>query len=277
FYYLLFIGLEHFVFHSGITSRAALETNPLHKAYFLLMKALPQAFYFNLVIRENSVFARLYYILAMCGCLWLNYRSGLVRNYWLYLLLLFGGFALIYLPSVIIKENFASNRTLLAVDMAVFCWVVLTLMRSIKKEGLRDSLITLAVVVLGMEAIYNFRSVFLRPAEHEYAALKDHIDQNYRPGIGSIDYIRSPEGFVRDKYGVASSWDEYGFSSSYFAWVPDALTRQLVFEKTGDRSLAEGLNIRTWVDQGAYKNSGQKGGLLIDAPAILTAGTAPSK
>jgi len=121
-------------------------------------------------------------------------------------------------------------------------------------------------------AVYNFRSVFLRPAIDEFVALKNYVDQHYRPEISSVDYIRSPEDLVRKKYGVETSWDEFGNSSSYFAWVPDALTRQLVFEKTGSRSVAEKLAVRVWVDGQAYRASGVQGGaanLLIDAPAIL--------
>jgi hypothetical protein len=146
-------------------------------------------------------------------------------------------------------------------------------------ENLRTSFLVAAGFLMVMSAAYNFRNVFLRPAIDEYVALQRFVDQNYRPGISSIDYIRSPEDLVRRKYGVATSWDEFGNSSSYFAWVPDAAARQLVFEKTGNRALAEKLNIRVWVSRQAFEASGQHGGpeaLLIDAPAILMAGVAPA-
>jgi hypothetical protein len=239
------------------------------------MKALPTAFQFNLVTKENSLPLRVYFFLALTGMLWLNFRSGVNRNFWLFVLLLFGTFALIYLPSVIIKENYASNRTLLGLDMAVFAWVFLTLMQNIKA----GSLFAGAGFVLVLIAAYNLRSVFLRPAVDEYNGLKTYIDRNYRPGMSSVDYIRSSEGLAREKYGIASSWDEYGFFSSYFNWVPDPVTRQLVFEKTGNRTTAEKLIIRPWVSQEAYKAGSPQGGpgnLLIDAPAILMA-PAPAK
>jgi len=272
-YFLVFVVAMRMVYHTGITNRAALLTNPFVKGYFLLMKALPTAFHLNLVVKENSILLRVVYLLMLAGLLWLNFRSGINRSYWLYVLLLFGAFALIYLPSVIIKENFASNRTLLGLDMAVFFWIVVTLVRDRKA----NTLLVVAGFILVLVAAYNLRNVFLRPAVDEYTSLKTFIDRNYRPEISSVDYIRSPEGLVRDKYRVASSWDEYGFSSSYFAWVPDPVVRQLVFEKTGDRALAEKLDIRVWVDEEGYKNSGRKGGMLVDAPAILTAAAAPAR
>jgi len=271
-YFLLFVVVMTTVYHAGITHRAALVMNPFVKGYFLLMKALPTAFHFNLVIQENSIPLSVIYLLALAGMLWLNYRSGTNRNFWLYVLLLFGAFALIYLPSVIIKENYASNRTLLGLDIAVFAWVFLTLVRNSKATGLFAA----AGFMLVLVAAYNFRSVFVRPAVDEYTSLKTYIDRHYRPEISSVDYIRSSEGLARQKYGFWSSWDEYGFFSSYFDWVPDAVTRQLVFEKTGNRALAERLTIRSWVSREAFNASGQQGGsgnLLIDAPAILLAGS----
>ena len=270
-YFLVFMVVMKTVYHAGITHRATLLTNPFAKGYFLLMKALPTAFHFNLVIRENSIPLRVVYMLVLAGMLWLNYRSGTNRNFGLYVLLLFGAFTLIYLPSVIIKENYASNRTLLALDMAVFAWVFLTLMRT-NKAG---TLFAVAGFIMVLVAGYNLRNIFVRPAVAEYKSLKAFIDQNYRPEISTVDYIRSPEDLARSIYGFGSSWDEYGFFSSYFNWVPDPATRQLVFERTGKRELAERLVIRSWVTQEAYKAAAPQGGtgnLLIDAPAILMAG-----
>ena len=50
------------------------------------------------------------------------------------------------------------------------------------------------------------------------------------------------------------------------------LTRQLVFELVGNRTVAEKLTIRVWADRSAFQASGHQvteGSLLIDAPEIL--------
>jgi hypothetical protein len=271
-YYVFTLVALKLFFHSGITTRGALATNPFNKAYYFVSKVLPQAFYFNVPVIHTSVVGRVVYALVLGGCLWLNYRKHLSRNFWLYLLLFFASLVLIYLPSLVLRENFSSNRTLAGLDIAIFSWVVLTMIRSVGREGVRSFLFTVAGLLLVMIAGYNFRNVFLEPAVDEYTALKAFVDEHYRPGIHSIDYIRTPEDFVRKKYGVTSSWDEYGMSSSSFSWVPEAVTRQLVFEKTGSRPMAEKLVVRVWVDGQAYRAAGVQGGpanLLIDAPAIL--------
>jgi len=283
-YFFLFkIGL-HAVYHIDAQERTALANDPLDKAFYLLSKGLPGAFYFNAVVQETSVAGRIYYLMVAGGCLlascfWLSGSAGRDLRRWLiYALTLLAAFILIYLPSMVVHEDHSSNRTLLGLDMAVFLWVFVSLWRVIPNEQLRSSLLTLTCVLLALVALNNFRHIFLRPATDEYVALKTFIDSNYNPNVITIDYIRAPEDIVRKKYGVQSSWDEYGFASSYFTWIPEAVTRQLVFEKTANRALAEKLKIRVWVDRKAWQAAGQqetKGGLLIDAPAILS-GNAPA-
>jgi len=272
-YFLLFKGMMKMVFYNiSVTDRASLLDNPLEKVYYLFTKILPQAFYFNAVVYERSVAGRISFGLIAGVCLWLNYRTGKKHSFLVYALLIFGCFVLIYLPSLVIHENFASNRTLLGLDMAVFFWVFITLVRSLQKPRLLSSLLTVAGCLLLVTEVNNFRVIFLRPAVDEYGSIKTFIDQNYKPGITSIDYIRTAEDQVRNKYKVQSTWDEFGMSSSYFAWVPDALTRQLVFESTGNRSVAEKLTIRVWADRQAFQASGNpvtEGSLLIDTPVIL--------
>lgn len=273
-YFLLFKEMLKLVIHGSVTDRAALLDNPVQKIGYWLTKTLPQAFYFNAVVYERSVAGRISFVLIAGICLWLNYRAGAGkrRDFLIYAPLIFGCFILIYLPSMMIRENYSSNRTLLGLDMAVFFLVFMTLVRSSGNSRLLATILMVAGCVLIFSSVYNFRVIFLRPAVDEYSSIKNFMDQNYKIGITSIDYIRTSEGQVRYKYGVQSSWDEYGMSSSHFAWVPEMLTRQLVFESTGNRSVAERLTIRVWADRLTYQASGLPGGegnLLIDAPAIL--------
>ncbi len=74
------------------------------------------------------------------------------------------------------------------------------------------------------------------------------------------------------KYGIPSSWDEFGMSSSYFKWVPEVLVRQLIFEKTGDRATAEKISVKSWQDKEAWLGSPHPSSpetLVIDAGNIL--------
>lgn len=279
--YVVYYILVRAMLHGNMTDRAALLDDPLAKIYYWFSKVLPAAFYFNVVIYEKSILGRLLFGIIVAGMLWLNYRyfircregaAGGWPGYLFYVFLLFGGWVLVYLPSMVIHENFASNRTLLGLDIAVFLWVALTSIRAIENERVRSTVIGLIGILLVLVGGYNFRKIFLPPAEHEYTVLKTFIDKNYTSSIQSVDFIRTQEDEVRGHYGVQSSWDEYGMSSSYFGWVPDAATRQLVFEKIGDRKAAEKLSIKVWSDRKTWEASGQpasSGHLVIDVPALL--------
>jgi hypothetical protein len=60
--------------------------------------------------------------------------------------------------------------------------------------------------------------------------------------------------------------------SSFFDWVPEFLVKQVIYEKTGDRQLAENLIVRHWLGRSAYIQSGEQvpvGGVLIDTEEIM--------
>ena len=274
-YFLLFKVLSSTVLHVGISDRAAFANNPFTKAYFFVFKVLPSAFHFNMVIPETSMPGRLVFFVIAGACLWVDFtRLEGIRDRLIHTLLIIGAFGLIYLPSMIIKENYASNRTMLGMDLAAFLWVFSTLMRLLQEERLRwRGAVTVGVLLIAI-SLYNYRVIFLPPAVHEYTAMKTFFDRNYDPKtIHSVTYIREGEENVRSQYHVGSSWDEYGFYSSYFAWVPEFFSRQLVFEKTGSRALGEQLEVKVWIDRKAWQASGQQvgpGNLFVDAPAILS-------
>ena len=271
-YFLLFKGMLQMVLHAGVSNRTALLDNPVNKMVYLFARVLPQTFLFNGVVNEGSIAGLISFGLIAVVCLWLNYRIRTKRNFLVYGLLIVACFVLIYLPSLIIRENYASNRTLLGLDMAVFFWVFITLVKGSGRSRLLPAILTIAGCLLVLTSVYNFRAVFLRPAVEEYNSIKTSMAQHYNPGITSIDYICTAEDQVREKYGVQSSWDEYGMSSSFFGWVPEALVRQLVFEFTGNRSVAEKLTVRVWVNRASFQASGSpgtEGSMVIDVPAIL--------
>ncbi len=72
---------------------------------------------------------------------------------------------LIYLPSLAVKENYASNRTLLALDMAIFFLVFGVVTAFLK--SVQQRLIVLGLIALFFigSAWYNLRYIFLGPGE----------------------------------------------------------------------------------------------------------------
>ena len=95
-----------------------------------------------------------------------------------------------------------------------------------------------------VNAWYNFNRQFLFPVKTEYMAIRDFIETRYRASHPVVfHFIRPSEDFFNRKYGITRSWDEFGVPSCFFDWVPLYFTRQLVFEETKDRELANKLVI----------------------------------
>ena len=79
---------------------------------------------------------------------------------------------------------------------------------------------------------------------------------------------------MAEKYAVNRSMDEFGVSSSCWEWVPESLSKQLVYETTGNRQQALQLVVKHWANKEEYCRSGENINssiLLVDVPAIMNA------
>jgi len=262
---------------TGMSDRTTLASDPLQKLLYLLGKIIPGAFYFNVAINDHTVIESIIVVLIGVACLLRNFSGipaadrGMTRRL-IYAICLFAAFALICLPSLIVKENYASNRTMLALDMAVAIWVFNALLQWLSKKKRQLMAVAVIGLLLAANACYNFRCLFLRPAVHEYTAMQTFIYTHYTPAISSVDFIRSPEDLVTSRYHIQSSWDEFGLSSSFFKWVPEALVKQLVFERIGDRAAADRIVVRNWTNEETWRDAGAlhpAGSLWMDATTIL--------
>jgi len=121
-------------------------------------------------------------------------------------------------------------------------------------------------------AWYNYRQQFLTPVKTEYSLVKNFIANQYQPATTTIYFICPGENAFKEKYGINPSWDEFGIPSTAKNWAPEPNIKQLIFEKTGDRRLAEKITVKSWANKAAFENSGviiPQGGLLIDMEAML--------
>src|SRR6185437_1870362 len=98
-------------------------------------------------------------------------------------------FILIYLPPLLVKENYFSNRTLFALNLAVFILVAETVVSMLKAYKAQFIAVAMISIFLLINAGYNFRREFLYPLTNEYAVLKNFISINYRPEISTIYFI----------------------------------------------------------------------------------------
>ena len=276
-YFLLF-KLLLVVNQLGGDARTGVYLNPGDKLQFFFSQALKRAFWFNIVVNDENKLARAMYKVLFVGWMLLAFiRFG--KKGWLqavkYIVAALLVFLFAYFPSLVVKENFSSNRTLLAVDMCVFvvcAEMVLYIVKHLQVRRVIGYSIAVALLIPGW---YNFNKGFLQPIHEEYAGVKNYVQQHYNPGITTIFFIRPAEDAFRNKYNLQSSMDEFGVPSTFFSWVPEPFMRQLVYEKTGSREKAGQLTIKYWDDQETFFASGEQvtpGTLLVNVPEIMASG-----
>jgi hypothetical protein len=273
-YYLLF-RISIAAYGLGPSDRSAFCADPLGKILFFLSGPMAAAFHFTRLFNERSWLGM--FIYPLIAAAWLSadlfrQRAAAFREKIFFLSGLFVFFLLIDLPSLIVKENYAANRTLLALDLSVFLLLGECLFAFIKKERTR-LLGTAAIAALFLaNGWYNFNKEFLDPLTAEYQVIRQAVALNIDPATTRVYFIRLPEDGFEKRYGIIRSWDEFGVPSSAKPWTPEPLIRQLILERTGDRVRAEGIIIKSWPDKKAFATSGDtisKGTVLIDAASLL--------
>jgi hypothetical protein len=274
-YYLLF-RYSIRVNHLEASNRTSLHINVWDKLKFFFTRPLSSSFHFTYLFNEKSIAGVIAYLLVFTiavGAYWLRFQTLKSVKRIEQLILVISLLMIIYLPSLVVKENYSSNRTLLALNMAVFLFVVITLLHFIKKVRIKQLVVFIASALFVFNAWYNFNKQFLAPVTNEYKQIRTFIEEKYQPGIDTFYFIRPMENFFAKKYYVTRSWDEFGVPSTFFEWTPEFFIRQVIFEKTGNRQLAEKLMTRNWLGTDLYLKSGEQASvniLLINTEEILT-------
>jgi hypothetical protein len=256
-------------------SRNALYIHPWEKIKFFLARPLERSFRFTLLTHEDSIISKVYYPLMLLSLGALAFkRFGIAK--WRNAVKYLGGIGFIwlvsYIPPLLIQESFASNRTLMALNLCVFIVCLEMALYFIKSKRFLQIAGVGVLLFFVFCARYNFQQVFLHPVQQETAALKNYMKEHYHNGITTIHFIRPSEDFMAEKYQVNRSMDELGVGSSCWEWVPESLTKQLVYETTGDRKQAAQLVVKHWAGKEAYLRSGEvltNTTLLVDVPAIM--------
>jgi hypothetical protein len=261
--------------HIAASDRTGFAINPLSKIYFMFTRPMVNAFHFTWIMNERSIIGGIVYLLIFGTWLLVIFFSLASRPLLSrigYLAGILISLCLVYLPSLVVRENYASHRTMLALDMAVFFLVFTAILGLIKKKKYQLIISTVMGMLFVTNAWYNFRYGFLGPVKTEYEQVREYIETRYHPGITVIDFIRPPGDLFQRKYRIAASWDEFGLPSFFPNWVPDPFVRQVIFEKTGSRQVAEGLVIRNWPGKKEWSHVGappSPNTLVVDEESIL--------
>jgi len=274
-YYFLF-RYNLSVNNIGASDRTKISIDLFPKIRFFFGRALAISFHFTYLFNEKDLTG--FFVYAVTFIAWLSadfyvhrdlpFLSRLIR-----FALILAILVLIYLPSLIIKENYSSNRTLLALNMAVFFLVANTLMMAIKKQETRVTVVAVLSFLFVLNARNNFSQQFLNPIKNEYRQVRNYLETNYNSSINTFYFIRPHEEFFVRKYHITRSWDEFGVPSTFFNWVPEFFVKQVIFEKTGDRSLAEDLIVKHWLGKEEFTKSAPQLAqniMVIDTEEIMS-------
>lgn len=277
FYFLVF-KLYLAINHIPGDARTGISFNVFRKLAFFIARPLKKAFEFNVIVDIDNNLSRIACVLLFGGWVLLAFnrfgkknRIGAVKYLAAALLI----FLVSYTPSLLVKENYASNRTLFAIDMCV--WVVCAemVLYVLKKETLRKAAGYGVSIFLVVCSWYNFNRQFLMPIREEYNDVKNYVFQHYNSNITTVYFIQPSEDAFQKKYHLQSSMDEYGVPSTFFTWVPEPFIRLLVLEKTGSREIAGNLSIKWWESEESFKASGEQvtgNTLIVNVPQILSVG-----
>jgi len=275
-YFVLYKGTLS-IFYSDIVepARNSLYISPVEKLKWFLARPLERSFRFTLLTNEDSVISKVYYPVMLLALAVLNVVRFRIEKWKLAVKFLTGigaVWVLSYLPPLLIKESFASNRTLMALNLCVFIVCLEMALWFIKNKRILQFAGIGMIIFFTWCARYNFQQVFLRPLADETAALKAYFKQHYNSSIQTIHFIRPSKDFMAEKYGVNRSMDELGVASSCWEWVPPSLSKQLIYEATGNRQQAMGVTVKHWASKEAYLNAHEvlnSSILVVDVPAIL--------
>ena len=272
-YYILYrISLQ--VYHIPSINRNTIHIDVVDKIKWFFARPLERSFRFSILTHEDSILSKWYFGLMLIGWTLLAFiRFGKANRLQAvtYLAATMGVFFISYLPNMIVKEDFASNRTMFALNICVWLVCAEMFLHFVKDKLVMRVAITAIGLIFVFSARNNFNNVFLYPASQQTAILKNYIQQHYHPGIRSVHFIRPSEDFVANKYQVYQSMDEFAIPITFAYWVPDPLCRQLVYEKTHNRKEAEQLEIKGWPDAASYARSGatvDSTVLVVDVQAI---------
>lgn len=282
-FYLITYVVYYFLFKYSLqlnntvaSDRTGIHLDVLGKIGFFFSGPLPQAFSLNLPFSASSIFSQVFYplvLLVWVFCLFKNNRQNTVLQNagkigGIFILLF-----LIYLPLMVAVENFASYRTLFAFNLAVFMMMVEEVMTLVKKKPTKNGIAAaLAALLLGT-AFYTFNYLYVNPLQQEYKALRSYIETHYNPSIKNVYFIRAGKHLFSSTYGTKVYRDELGLPSTYRDWVPVPIIKQLVLEQTGQRLLAEQLNVVQFEDATQFEQSHTgttPNDLVIDMNAIYT-------
>ena len=283
FYFLTYVIYYFFFkyslkdYHLDAGSRTALHFDIIRKLSFFFSGPLPQGFSLNLLFYAGSVFSQGFYILVFLIWLIITFKAnspiGFPRKLFFVAFILFL-LALIYLPSMVAVENFPSYRTLFVFNLAVFLMVAESLFSLAKRKKARQMFLVIAIAWVLVTGFYTFNFQYINPLKKEYSVLWNFFRENYKPSVTKVYFIRADKFLFSPQFHTKVYRDELGAPSTYRDWVPEPIIKQMIFELTNDRNIAEKTTVVQFENAALFDQSPKAidsvNSLVIDMNLLFT-------
>lgn len=273
-YFVLF-KLSISIAHLGSDARTGVTDDPSGKITYFLREPLHRAFWFNFIVNTDHKLPWAICKVLMGGWVVLAFfRFG--KKNWLLAVkhVVAAALALVlsFWVSMVVKENYPSNRTMMGMDMCVFILWAEMVLYFVKNPQVRRIIAGCVIFILFITGWFNFNFQFLKPIQKEYKAAKSYMQQHYNNRITTVYFIMPAQDAFQQQYGLHQSMDEFGVPSTSFEWVPENFAQQLVYEKTGNRETAQKLTVKYWKDADAFAASGERvtdSILVVNMPQLI--------
>jgi len=245
-------------YHIEASNRTALHFDIIKKISFFFSGPFPQGFSINLLFYAGSIFSQAFYVLIFLTWLVITFRRNspkeLTGKIFFVVMILFL-LAIVYLPSMIAAENFPSYRTLFVFNLAVFLMVAESLFSLAKREKARRVLLGITIAWILVTGFYTFNFQYINPLKKEYFVLRNFFRENYKRSVTQVYFIRADKFLFSQQFHTKVYRDELGAPSTYRDWVPEPIVKQLIFELTGERTIAEKTIIKQFENRIVFDGS----------------------
>ncbi len=242
-YFLLFkYSLQYFQLEAS--DRTGLKFDFLKKLSFFVSHPLALAFSFNFLYNYHGILSQAFYplcVLLLIVSTW-YFNKKITDTFKIIGVILIIGL-LMYIPGLVVSENFASYRTMLALSMMIPVLLFGNIYNLANKFTYRRTGALAFIAVIILVAYYNFNQQFINPLQYEYAKLRARLDQENWQTTDTVFFMRADEKAFLQSHGVKVYKDEFGLPSVFKDWTPDPFIRQVCLENTGSRMKADSLVI----------------------------------
>jgi hypothetical protein len=264
-------------YHIEASTRTEVHFDILKKISFFFSGPFPQGFSINLLFYAGSIFSQVFYVLVFFAWLVITFRrnspNGFTGKIFFVAFILFL-LALVYLPSMIAAENFPSYRTLFVFNLAVFLMVMECLFSLAKEERVRKVWLVIAIAWVLGTGFYAFNFQYINPLKKEYSVLRNFFREHYKPPVTQVYFIRADKFLFSPHFHTKVYRDELGAPSTYRDWVPEPIIKQMIFELTNDRNIAEKTTVIQFDNKMAFDRSAtpvnDTNSLVIDMNSLFT-------